>query len=141
MQFLWQTQILEKDTNTCYDALYTIRGQIFRRKEDFKSDDMLRVSYHRQRRNQCQLNGFLFCFYFLQKNDLMTPLEPSFFTRDIQNNIRVSYRRFPKDMIKHHLSKIHLFFVSDESFVREGNIRSLTNKCAPYRVHSKTGPR
>lgn len=39
-----QTQILEKDVITCDDALFSIREQIFRRKEDIKSDDLTRVS-------------------------------------------------------------------------------------------------
>lgn len=61
-----KTQILAKDVITCDDALYTIREQIFRKKEDVKTDDATK------------------------KNATITPLEPSIFTRDIQNNIRVS---------------------------------------------------
>lgn len=41
--FKLQTQILAKDVITCDDALYTLREQIFSKKEDVKSEDVTRV--------------------------------------------------------------------------------------------------
>lgn len=38
-----KAQILEKDVITCDDALFTIREQIFRKKDEVKSDDTNRV--------------------------------------------------------------------------------------------------
>lgn len=38
-----QTQILAKDVITCDDALYSIREQIYSRKEEVKINDVTRV--------------------------------------------------------------------------------------------------
>lgn len=84
-----KTQILEKDAVTCDDALFSIRQQISSIKEEFKSDDAalnVNIPDNHLSISQIQCNQFSF---LLQKNQLATP-EVSFFTRDIQNNIRVS---------------------------------------------------
>lgn len=59
-----KNQILAKDVITCDDALYALREQIDNKKLEAKMADLAR------------------------KNEVITPLEPSIFTRDIQNNIR-----------------------------------------------------
>lgn len=80
-----KTQILEKDAVTCDDAVFSIRQQINSVKEDFKCDENVPVLVQVKLildRNLSQLS------FRLQRNQLAAP-ELSFFTRDIQNNIRV----------------------------------------------------
>lgn len=78
---------------TCDDALYIIRDEIFNKKEEIKNCDMARV---------CFRHSFIYLdFRYLriltvpfsfQRSEVVTPFsEPSFFTRDIQNNIRVGF--------------------------------------------------
>lgn len=57
----------------------------------------------------------LWILWFLQKNPAVTPLESSFFVRDIQNNIRVSWAVFDDKM---NLIEFNLiFFSSPQSMI------------------------
>lgn len=86
-----KTQILEKDALACDDALFALREQICHVKEDFKSDDISAA-----------------------KNQTQIPIESTFFTRDMQNNIRVSILLVKSYDFDIHFLTFIMNFLSDD---------------------------